>query len=724
MKKFLLASLLALCAFVSPAYATDRYISTSGSDTTGNGTIGSPYKTWSKVFSVAVCGDNVIARDGVYTKVNNGSPVLTKVCTTSTRLVVKAEHERLATLQGDGTTYPFRIYNSDYVNLEGFIIKNIDNAAGGLFANTQVRSSNHTIIKRNIFSNNNRYFNDHLVEYYQSSGEHDFIENELYYYHRHAVLMYYTNGVSGARSVKAQRNICAPRGYADIPGGYVSATTNDGENCFAAYPGSDHIIENNVCLGGLKCFAAEATANADRNKVKGNIAKGMFDAFRIDSRGTCCASQMPKDNLFEHNVSVDATSTGFYMRGAKNTQLVNNSAISTISGGTRRGFIADFPNPNVGDGVYSWYISNSLAVGHNSYGYLSQDQDDWTGTNVNSFNNSTPYAPASSASWVSKFTTNPGLGGCLVYRPDGSAAKTNNWGADVLYRYDEGVLTSTPLWDQTTKQFPHGAIITGVNNGAAFPTSSPETIHTIFKVDAVDCALPADYGGVEPPTGDSPTNPAWVHTATGTTGPIALTFTVPPVLDEAVALLALRDAAFSAGQGTSVTSSCGGQTFTNRVRSRSPASGTLHNVEAWTLQAPNAGSCTFTVATTGAFTQWILVIIENENSGVYTAASNAAVGQSTSPSTSVTTSSGHLQFGATSASSSALVTMGSNQTFLVDPVSGSMRLSVWSKAGANGGTHTMTQSLSAYWAAVALDYLAPSPTTPVTVPTGLTVIRR
>lgn len=722
MKKILLALAFVL-GLVTSGQAADRYISTSGNDTTGTGLIGAPYKTFTKVLSVAGCGDNVILRDGTYTKVNNGLPVITKVCTASTRIVMKAEHERLATIQSDGTTYATRVYNSDYVTLDGIIFKSMDNLSGGLFANVQVRSSNHTIIQNSIFSNNNRGFNDHLLEYYQATGTHDLIGNEFYYYHRHAVLAYYTTGVGGARSIKAQRNFFAPRGYADIPGGYASATTNDGENAFAAYPASDVIFENNVCVGGLKCFAAEATNNADKNKVFGNIAKGMFDAFRIDSRGTCCATQMPKDNSFVHNVAIDSTSTGFYMRGAKNTVLSNNSAISTITGGTRRGFIADFPSPNVGDGVYSWFISNSLSIGHNSYGYLSQDQDTWSGTNVDSFNNSTPYSPATSTAWVSKFTTDPQMGTCLVYPPDGSNAKTNNWGATVLYRYDEAVLTLTKLWTDGTNEFPHGAIINGLNDGTTFPTSSPETIHTVLKVGSGGCSLPADYGE-SIPENDTPSNPSWSHQAVGTTGPITLTFTVPPVLDELVAFVLLRDGGTNAGQGTSLTSSCGSQSFLNKVRSRAPTSSTLHNVEAWTLHNPQAGSCTFTLATSGAYTQWALVIIENEGSGAYSAASTAANGLSASPATSVTTASGHLIFGATSGSSSATIVMGANQTFLRDAVTGSARLMVWSKAGANGGSQGVTQSLSAYWAAASVDFLSFTPVTPVTVPTGVTIIRR
>ena len=46
--------------------ATERYVATTGSDTTNNGTFGSPYKTITKAFSVAVAGDIIQVRGGTY----------------------------------------------------------------------------------------------------------------------------------------------------------------------------------------------------------------------------------------------------------------------------------------------------------------------------------------------------------------------------------------------------------------------------------------------------------------------------------------------------------------------------------------------------------------------------------------------------------------------------------------------------------------------------------
>ena len=71
-QKTILAKIISLVlvvtglAFTWTANATNRYVATTGNDTTGNGTIGNPYKTITKGFSVAVAGDTIQVRGGTY----------------------------------------------------------------------------------------------------------------------------------------------------------------------------------------------------------------------------------------------------------------------------------------------------------------------------------------------------------------------------------------------------------------------------------------------------------------------------------------------------------------------------------------------------------------------------------------------------------------------------------------------------------------------------------
>ena len=65
-------------------------------------------------------------------------------------------------------------------------------------------------------------------------------------------------------------------------------------------------------------------------------------------------------------------------------------------------------------------------------------------------------------------------------------ASAPNIGANIVYRYENGALTSTPLWDPQTGAFPCGAIVPGINDGER----RCATLHRRLNVDTDGCALP------------------------------------------------------------------------------------------------------------------------------------------------------------------------------------------------------------------------------------------
>jgi hypothetical protein len=60
-------------------------------------------------------------------------------------------------------------------------------------------------------------------------------------------------------------------------------------------------------------------------------------------------------------------------------------------------------------------------------------------------------------------------------------------GANVVFRYVEGVLTEEPLWRASTGAFPCGAIVAGVNDD---PSQSCSGVHERLHVGTAGCALP------------------------------------------------------------------------------------------------------------------------------------------------------------------------------------------------------------------------------------------
>src|SRR6185437_2607312 len=118
---------------------------------------------------------------------------------------------------------------------------------------------------------------------------------------------------------------------------------------------------------------------------------------------------------------------GFSSESAKNTVLDRNTAI-TVNGQTGFQFIRH--DDNGGDGSYSAHIDHSLATqasggaqGNGFYAYASSGTLSTTGEGVDAFNWLTAFTGLGSV--TSQATSDPQLGGCKAWRPDGSWAKVN-----------------------------------------------------------------------------------------------------------------------------------------------------------------------------------------------------------------------------------------------------------------------------------------------------------
>ena len=125
--------------------------------------------------------------------------------------------------------------------------------------------------------------------------------------------------------------------------------------------------------------------------------------------------------------------------------------------------------------MYSFFCTNCLATLNITTGFtFTSDIQTWTINYSSSFGNGDNYNPdATNANITNKISeaTNPALGTCYLWLPDASPLKRaglggEDIGATILYRYKNGVLTNVPLWNPTTGEFPHGALVAGVNDVA------------------------------------------------------------------------------------------------------------------------------------------------------------------------------------------------------------------------------------------------------------------
>jgi hypothetical protein len=266
-----------------------------------------------------------------------------------------------------------------------------------------------------------------------------------------------------------------------------------------------------------------------RNKVYGCIYKGgptretsNTGGVALSTRGATAATQV-QDTLIKDTVVIQSGAgtwggVGLNIKATYNTQIENVTVVTGINSGFHIRLEPTMP----GGGIYSAYMLNCLSFSNLGDGFfIDPGIQTWTVDYPRSFGNTTAYDPSTSVNYQHRLSTevNPGFtNNCYVWIPDNSPMKGAGLGgadigANVLYKYNStpgdatGTITTEPLWDLTTGEFPHGAIITGVNDTA---TTSCYNVHTRLGINPAN--FPSGYGG--PGTVPDTTPPA---TPTGVT---------------------------------------------------------------------------------------------------------------------------------------------------------------------------------------------------------------
>jgi hypothetical protein len=127
-------------------------------------------------------------------------------------------------------------------------------------------------------------------------------------------------------------------------------------------------------------------------------------------------------------------------------------------------------------------------VGFRSTGYL-----DWSVSRCNAFGPMTSFSPRDTHV-IGSTEIDPQLGGCYVVVPDTSplmsaGAAGASVGANIVFRQEDGQVTTAKLWDQMTGQFPCGATVEGVNDAPRADVSCIG-VHTRAHVGSNGCAIP------------------------------------------------------------------------------------------------------------------------------------------------------------------------------------------------------------------------------------------
>jgi Right handed beta helix region len=484
---FTLLVVFATAIVGSQAIAATYYVSPSGSDSNA-GTSTAPWRTFSFATPKLRPGDTLILRNGTYGPLELNCAAGQLNGQAGQPITIKAENERQALIYSNGFD-ALRLYDCSYWIFEGIHFRSNDTVTGNSsqgWAVTVLGGGNH-IFRRNIMSHPNRNYNTHALDLYKTSGN-LVEENEIYNFHRHGIIVGATNGQNSIR-----RNYVNGRG-AYVPGVWYG----DGSCGISIYPASNQIIENNIVENVVLCFGELNAINgygAANNRHLGNISIGYGPS--VKSRGTI-AADMPQNNLIENMVVINTSKIfpdGMDFLATKNSQLKNSSFF--LSGATRAVAATDNTTES-GDRVYSFSAENVYATGASTVFYTNVSIGTITATADYTASYNVPtVATAGTVTNIKTATTNE-FGSCRVFVPasaitlKGQGKNGEDIGANVLYRYENGVLTNKPLWNPTTGEFPGGAIIQGVNDISG---SSRFDVHKRLNVNVNGCSFPEGYGG-------------------------------------------------------------------------------------------------------------------------------------------------------------------------------------------------------------------------------------
>lgn len=485
---FLFPVVVGLCLLSGNALAMTYYLGPSGQDGNNGTSTVAPWKTFDFAVSRLQPGDTLVIMNGSYTKGTSGHlTIIAKHGSSSSPITLKAEDQRLAHLAGDGITVTMRIDSSSYLVFDGLQVSSEDRTGATVGPDpVSVRSSHHLVFKNMLLHHSNRHTNSHLMTW-QYVADSLIEDSEFYYFHRHALLL------SPSDKNTIRRVYCNSRGYGAIPGGYPNGHGSvGGDGCIVVYPGNNNLVENVISDGPQTALSVQALGTAQGNRFYGVIALNPWYGVSFRARGMA-ADYQPLNNWIKDLVVVNAESVGVYTRGNKATRCEQ----CTIIGSGNSGMIADVEPGNAGDGISSFYSTNSLLLNNAKHGIGISGQSDWLVEYSNSFNNvGLEYVPQSSPKLINNSEFDPRLGTCRVYIPDNSPLKRSgknggDIGANVLYRYQDGRLTNIPLWDLNTGRFPCGAVVSGINNIAG---ASCSDVHQRLNINMSGCGFPSNYG--------------------------------------------------------------------------------------------------------------------------------------------------------------------------------------------------------------------------------------
>jgi hypothetical protein len=237
----------------------------------------------------------------------------------------------------------------------------------------------------------------------------------------------------------------------DLTGGTPSGIVSQGDSCVLVYPGSNNILENNI--------GESAGASVEIETLQGHVASGnkFYGNIDISSRYSALFRGRTNgevvDSVLLNHLSVNAVNTGPYFRGNRNSQCTQCTII-----GTPHGISVDQVSTFPPTPPRSVFLTNTLVVNstRRAYSVDTSAVENWgIDYAVAMATTGTTFSRAAGESRITNevVTATDQMGNCRVWVPTtatllkGKGLGNADIGAEVLYAYVNGVLTSTKLWD-------------------------------------------------------------------------------------------------------------------------------------------------------------------------------------------------------------------------------------------------------------------------------------
>jgi hypothetical protein len=480
------------------------FIAPDGSD--GNpGTQAAPWRTFAHALPLLQPGSTLTLLDGTYTSATSG--LLQIFCGTNAvdgtpdhPITVRALNERHPFIAGDGSGPPIELSACSNWIIDGLHAEETDtphemgDEPGSVVVLTHGCSN--VLVHRVLGAHPNRYLTASVFVIAHGASNVVIEECEALDFH------YYGFHAYDSQRAVFRRDYAHSRDTPDIVGGTPTSSTTQGDGGYLLTKSSGGIIENCIAEDVADGFTIRANRTAQGGKVQpqrdellGDIATGISRAgFVLDSQ---CANTKPcnqgdqivSDATLSNDVSRGGT-VGVSFQGGVNVALTNVSIFDVSDTGVSFSLDPD----NMGLASSGTAHATIVTAPSAMFGFHSVGQSSWSFSQCNAFGPAQLFVPRDNHVMGST-ELDPQLGGCLVFVPDASPLKTQGQpgaggsGANIVFRTEGGQLTTTKLWDQTTGQFPCGAVVAGLND-AALADVSCMGVGARLHLGAMGCAIP------------------------------------------------------------------------------------------------------------------------------------------------------------------------------------------------------------------------------------------